>query len=795
MSLILMKKTASSPAMAAPQKRAAPAGKLGQVPGMRRNRSKDGAQGRSGLVAEPDAALAREPAGPMDKTAGAGHRRQNAVENNTTQKTPPSASQNPETGVRGAFDYAAIGMALVAPNGRWLKVNRSLCGIVGYSEQEMLGLTYNDITHPDDLAKITAHAAKLLAGEIATYEIEKRYVHKRGHNVHVLLSMSLVRDGNDAPLYIICQVQNISARKAAEDALYAEQERARVTLNSIGDAVLTTDTAGNVTYLNAVGEKMTGWSREEAAGRPLAEVFHILDGLTRQSVQNPALMAIAENKIVEMAAGVVLIRRDGVEAGIEDSAAPIHDRDGMVTGAVLVFHDVTASREMAEAMAHLAHHDFLTDLPNRALVNERLTRAIALAGRNGRKAAVLFLDLDHFKLVNDSLGHATGDKLLVSVTKRLQDCVRVSDTVSRQGGDEFLILLPDIEGSQDAAHFAAKLLAALAQPHHVDGQDLHVTISIGIGLYPDNGQDTETVIKSADTAMYHAKENGRNNYQFFAQQMNTRVVGRLATESSLHGALARNEFCLHYQPKINLESGALTGAEALIRWLHPLRGTILPAQFISIAEKCGLIMPIGNWVLRETCRQAKAWIDAGLEAVPISVNISAVQFRHKDFLEDVRGILLSAGLEPRWLELELTESVLMQDAASTTAVLQALKTMGVRLAVDDFGTGYSSLSYLSKFPIDVLKIDQLFVHNIHSDTDDAPIISAVINMGRGLKHRVIAEGVETEQQFRFLQARSCDEGQGHYFSRPLNAGDFSKFLKTRASPPPHGERLIAGATG
>ena len=779
-----MKRTISRPVTAAPQNKAAPTGKLGRVPGIRRNRPKDGAQDQAGLVS-----------GPMQEKAGAGHRQPLPVGNNTTRQTPSPESQDPETGVRGAFDYAAIGMALAAPNGRWLKVNRSLCGIVGYSEVELLGLTYNDITHPDDLAKITAYAAKLLAGEIATYEIEKRYVHKKGHNVHVLLSMSLVRDGSDAPLYLICQVQDISARKAAEDALFAEQERARVTLNSIGDAVLTTDMAGNVTFLNAVGEKMTGWSRQQAAGRPLADVFRIIDSITRQPVQNPALMAIGENKIVAMAAGVVLIRRDGTEAGIEDSAAPIHDRDGKVTGAVLVFHDVTASREMAEAMAHLAHHDFLTDLPNRVLVNERITQAIALAGRNGRKAAVLFLDLDHFKLVNDSLGHATGDKLLVSVTKRLQDCVRVSDTVSRQGGDEFLILLPDIEHSQDAAYFATKIITALARPHHVDGQELHVTISIGIGMYPDNGRDTDTVIKSADTAMYHAKENGRNNYQFFAPAMNALVVGRLATEGSLHGALARNEFCLHYQPKINLESGALTGAEALIRWLHPLRGTILPAQFIPIAEDCGLITPIGNWVLREACRQAKAWIDAGMEAVPISVNISAMQFRHKDFLDDVRGALLDAGLEPRWLELELTESVLMQDADSTTILLQALKTLGVQLALDDFGTGYSSLSYLSQFPIDVLKIDQSFVHKILLDTDDAPIISAVINMGRSLGHRVIAEGVETEQQSRFLQARQCDEGQGHYFSHPLNATDFASFVKSRASLPPHGGRPIDGATG
>ena len=745
-------------------------GKLGRVPAK-------GAQGRTGVVAAPDAAPAQERFEPTQKRA-----------------QDPEAR---EARVRGAFDYAAIGMALLAPDGRWLKVNQALCGIVGYSEREMLGLTYHKITHPEDLAMISAHATKLLAGEIATYEVEKRYVHKRGHDVHVFLSMSLVRGGNDAPLYFICQVQDISARKSTEEALFAEQERARVTLDSIGDAVLTTDMAGSIGYMNVVAEKMTGWSRKEAAGRPLAEVFHIVDGLTRAPARNPAKMALAENKAVGMAAGVVLVRRDGSEVGIEDSAAPIHDRDGKVAGAVLVFHDVTASREMSEKMAHLAHHDALTDLPNRVLVNERFIQAIALARRRGRKAAVLFLDVDRFKHVNDSLGHAMGDKLLLSVAARLLACVRVSDTVSRQGGDEFLVLLPDIERPQDAAYFAAKMLTALALPHRIDAQELHVTMSIGIGLYPDDGQDVDTVIKSADTAMYHAKENGRNNYQFFAQDMNTRVVERLSTESDLRGALERREFSLYYQPKMDLESGALIGTEALIRWQHPVRGTILPERFISIAEDCGLITPIGNWVLREACRQAKSWVDAGLEVTPVAVNISAVQFRHKDFLEDVRGILTETGLEPRSLELELTESVLMRDAESTGSTLRALKALGVQLSVDDFGTGYSSLSYLTQFPIDTLKIDQSFVHKMLRNADDASVISAVIGMGKNLNQRVIAEGVETEEQLRFLQARQCHEGQGYYFSHPLSTEDFAKFVETRASPAPQVDHRIriASATG
>jgi diguanylate cyclase (GGDEF)-like protein/PAS domain S-box-containing protein len=701
-------------------------------------------------------------------------------------KGAPPLREGLEARVHGAFDYAAIGMALAAPDGRWLKVNQALCDIVGYSEREMLGLTYHDITHPDDVATIADDAMKLLAGEIATYETEKRYVHKLGRSVTVALSMSLVRDANEAPLYFICQVQDISVRKSTEAALFAEQERARVTLNSIGDAVLTTDMKGNISYLNVVAEKMTGWSLEEAGGRPLAEVFRILDGSTRQPSRSPAELALTENKTVGMASGVVLVRRDGSEVGIEDSAAPIHDRDGTVIGAVLVFHDVTASREMMEKTAHLAHYDFLTDLPNRPLLNERLAQAIALARRHRRRAAVLFLDLDRFKDVNDSLGHAVGDKLLLSVTGRLLACVRVSDTVSRQGGDEFIVLLPDIDRPQDAGHFAAKILSALALPHEIDGEELHVTMSIGIALYPDDGQDVETVIKSADTAMYHAKENGRDNYQFFAQEMNTRVVERLSIEARLRGALERREFSLHYQPKINLESGTLIGTEALIRWRHPVRGIILPEQFIPIAEECGLIIPIGDWVLREACGQAKAWIDGGLEAVPVAVNISAMQLRHKDFLEGVRGILTETGLEPRLLELELTESVLMQDPESTGRTLQALKAMGVQLAVDDFGTGYSSLSYLTQFPIDTLKIDQSFVHRMLLNANDASMISTVISMGKNLNQRVIAEGVETKQQFRFLQARRCNQGQGYYFSHPLSAKDFETYVNARPPRALHG---------
>src|SRR6266446_1976748 len=566
-------------------------------------------------------------------------------------------------------------------------------------------------------------------------------------------------------------------RKAVEDALYLEKERPVVTLNSIGHAVLCTDISGRITYLYLVAETMTGCCREEAIGKPLAEVFRIIDGSTRKTARDPMEMAVEQNRTVGLTVNCVLIRRDGFESAIEDSAAPIHDRTGRVTGAVIVFHDVSAARAMSVQMTHSAQHDVVTNLPNRLLLNDRITQSISLARRQKKHLAVIFLDLDHFKCINDSLGHAIGDELLQSVSKRLLASVRSSDTVSRLGGDEFVILLSEIANPEDAATSAKKILLLLSAPHYIGGQDLHIDGSIGISVYPEDGEDAETIIKSADTAMYHAKESGRNNFQFFKADMNVKAVERQSVEGSLRRALERQEFLLHYQPKVNLDTGEITGVEALIRWQQPDRGLVLPSQFVPIAEDCGLIIQIGHWVLREACRQARAWQNAGLPPLPIAVNVSAVEFREKGFVEGVRAILSETGLEARYLELELTEGVLMEDAESTASVLQELKRMGVHLAVDDFGTGYSSLSYLRQFPIDILKIDQSFVHQITADPNVSSIVSAIIHMGKSLNHAVIAEGIETQEQRAYLQTQRCAEGQGFLFSRPLGAAQFAHLLE------------------
>jgi diguanylate cyclase (GGDEF)-like protein len=428
-----------------------------------------------------------------------------------------------------------------------------------------------------------------------------------------------------------------------------------------------------------------------------------------------------------------------------------------------------AARATSLEMSHSASHDALTDLPNRVLFNDRLTQAISLAERQKKQLAVMYIDLDHFKKINDSLGHDIGDKLLQSVADRLKASVRRSDTISRLGGDEFLVLLSQVEHEEDAIFSARKILRALTVPYVINSNSLDVSVSIGVSAYPSDGQDAEGLINKADNALYEAKRNGRNAFQFFRREMHARLAERQSLEADLRCALGRNEFVLHYQPKLNLKTGLITGVEALIRWLHPQRGLVYPGQFVPVAEECGLIQSIGQWVLLEACKQARAWIDEGLGVVPVSVNVSATEFGAKDFLSGVRAVLIATGVEPKNLELELTESVLMHDAEAAVVTLVKLKAMGVQVAIDDFGTGYSSFSYLRRFQSDALKLDHSFVQEIAADPRDAAIVSAMINLGRSLEQRIVAEGVETSAQLEFLQRHGCGEGQGYYFSRPVVA--------------------------
>jgi len=583
--------------------------------------------------------------------------------------------------------------------------------------------------------------------------------------------------GQIEPRELMRALRNTLDRKSIEESLFQEKERAQVTLDCIGDAVICTDLIGNISFLNPVAERMTGWSSSEALGQPLADAFRIMDATTRITTPNPMAKAVTQDRSGSLPSNCILVRHDGNELFIEDSVAPIHNRDGLVAGSVLVFRDVTAARALAAQITKLAERDSLTGLPNRLLLNDRIGQAIARCPRDGGQIAVLFMDLDDFKHINDSLGHSVGDRLLQSVANRLTECVRAPDTVSRQGGDEFTAVLRVMGHPEDAGIAANRILEAIAEIHSIDGHDLHITASIGVSIYPDDGLDAETLIKNADTAMYQAKEGGRHSYRFFEPEMNVRAVDRQSIEEDLRYALKRNEFTLHYQPKIDLKTGAITGAEALLRWTHPTRGPIPPLQFIPIAEDSGMILPIGAWVLREACTQARAWTDAGLPFASMAVNVSAAQFRNKNFLSELSGILRETGVNPRILELEVTESILMRHPEVTAPILKALRAEGVRLSVDDFGTGYSSLSYLQLFPIDALKIDQSFIRGIAGNPGETAIVCAIIAMGQNLHMRVIAEGVETLEDLVFLKVHDCDEAQGYYFSHPIPAKNFAALLE------------------
>jgi diguanylate cyclase (GGDEF)-like protein/PAS domain S-box-containing protein len=583
--------------------------------------------------------------------------------------------------------------------------------------------------------------------------------------------------GSPQGTVVTVAIRDITERRGMETALHAQTERAQVTLDSIGDAVCCTDIEGNLTFLNVVAEQLTGWTSADAIGKPLASVVTIVNAATREPISDVALRAVEGDKVVRLPPNCVLIQRDGGELPIEDSTAPIHDRDGNATGAVIVFHDVSGARAMATQLAHAAGHDFLTGLPNRLLLNDRIRQAITAAPRHSNQVAILFMDLDGFKHINDSLGHEIGDELLKSVAGRLLDCVRSSETVSRQGGDEFVALLTETDQGVDAGIIAARMLKTVAEVHLIDGHELHVTGSIGVSVYPGDGWDAETLLKNADTAMYQAKEQGRHRFQFFKPAMNVRAVERQTIEEGLRLALERDEFTLDYQPKFDLRTGLMGGAEALLRWTPLGRDPISPAQFIPIAEDSGLIGPIGNWALREACAQAQRWEADGLALSSVSVNVSAIELEDDGYVDGLSSVLDETGLDPGRLQLELTESALMRHAASSASILQRVRELGVAVAVDDFGTGYSSLSYLKEFPVDVLKIDQSFVRQITSVDDDMGILTAVISMARSLDLRVIAEGVETHGQWAFLKAHDCDEAQGFFLGRPVPSNEFATQLR------------------
>ena len=544
----------------------------------------------------------------------------------------------------------------------------------------------------------------------------------------------------------------------------------RVIENSL-EGIMITDPDAVIVSINPAFTRLTGYTAQEVVGRRPT----LLSSGRHDGEFYAALWQRLESEGHWQ--GEIWNRRKNGEIYPELlTITAINDADGRLTNYAALFSDISELKENEERIKHLAYYDPLTGMPNRRLFEDRLQVALAHVHRNKGQLAVMFVDLDRFKRINDTLGHEMGDQLLVEVSRRLYDCLREDDTVARMGGDEFVVLLSEVGMPDDAAYIARRITAALTRPMSLGGRELVVTASVGISIYPEDGRTASTLIKNADTAMYRAKESGRNGYQMYAPAMNARTLEHLALESALHKALERGELCLHYQPLVVPGTHKVVAAEALLRWNHPELGLVSPGDFIPLAEDTGLIIPVGEWVLAEVCRQLRQWQAQGRDDLNIAVNISARQFRDRAFLPTVQRILAGAGIKPAQLTLELTESMLMDEALDTIRMLGQLHEMGFTIAMDDFGTGYSSLSYLKRFPIDILKIDRVFIRDIERSADDAAIVSAIIRLAHSLRLSVVAEGVESAAQLEFLQQEMCDRLQGYYFSRPLDASAFTALL-------------------
>jgi diguanylate cyclase (GGDEF)-like protein/PAS domain S-box-containing protein len=813
------------------------------------------------------------------------------------QRRSMAALARAEARYRATFKQAAVGITQVSVDDRFLQVNQRLCEILGYTEQELLDLSFSDVTHPEDRDASRAVKDRLLSGpdESLSPVMEKRYLRKDGTTVWTLVTVTSVRDAGGGPDYFVVVVEDITERKEAEAALQDSQEKLRTAIASGNIGLWDWDIGTNKVFYSREWKSQLGyddheiaddvreWERlmhpddaknayamvescwkdaaaeyrvefrmkhkngtwrwvlaqgsvhRDAQGTPrwmvgchvdITERKHAeeqlhLSAKVFESIADGVMVTDARRKLVSVnnsftkltgyTAGEALGQTPGfLRSGRHDAAfyeamwrqideaghwhgeiwnrrkdgaiypellsiTALRNGGGEISNYVGVFNDISNLKRYEERLQHLAHHDALTGLPNRVLYQDRFREAIGRARRHETGIGVLFVDLDRFKAINDSLGHAVGDLLLQGVAERLIAIIRDTDTVARLGGDEFAILIEDLRDTGDAAVVSQKLLDSLGRPFQLAGHELYISASIGITCYPQDGTDTETLLKNADTAMYRAKSEGRNAYQFFSPDMNAHALENLLMTNNLRLALERNEFVLHYQPRCELRTGRIAGVEALIRWRHPELGMIPPAKFIPLAEETGLIEPIGEWVLETACEQTRAWRDAGATLHRVSVNLSARQFHHPDLADRITAIVRKTGLPAHHVELELTESLLMQNS-DATSILSRLKAMGIAISIDDFGTGYSSLSYLKRFPLDYLKIDQSFVRGLPASANDAAITAAIIALARSLNLKLVAEGVETPEQRAFLESHGCDEGQGYLFSRPVAAAEITRLL-------------------
>ena len=650
--------------------------------------------------------------------------------------------------------------------------------LTGYPPEELLfnsRISYEELTYPDDRERVR-EAVHLALREDRRFDLEYRIVGADGAPRWVWERGTGLRDAAGKVVAIEGIVQDITERKHAEQALFEAERRYRGIFENAIEGIFQTTLEGHYLAVNPALARIYGYAGPEdmmASLRDIQRQLYVDPQWRREFlrlVQQDGVVTNFESRIY---------RKNGEIIWISENARAVRDENGALLFFEGTVEDISERKRYQEKLEYQAAHDVLTGLPNRSLLCARLEQAIRCARESQGLLAVVFIDLDQFKLINDSLGHQAGDQYLKLVAQRLAGCLRDCDTIARQGGDEFVIVLTEQTRLETIELVLRRLLSTIAQPWRFGDMEFHVTCSIGVSMYPKDGADAESLLMNADSAMYKAKQSGRNTVRFFTSELSTQLLQRLEMENKLRLALERREFVLYYQPRVSLDSGAMVGAEILLRWLDPEQGLIAPGCFIPLAEDTGLILPIGEWVIREACGQIRQWRSLGIDDIVFSINISPRQFHDRQLCGFIRDALEEASLAPGILELELTENLVMHDAGNFVSVLNELKALGVQISIDDFGTGYSSLSYLKKFPVDRLKIDQSFVRDLTEDSDDASIVRAIVNLGHSLNLGVVAEGVETAEQLEFLRRNHCDEGQGYYFNRPMPREQFQELLARR----------------
>ena len=697
----------------------------------------------------------------------------------TDRKQAEETISQSEERYRTMLDEMADAYFEVDIAGYFTFVNDSICRHLGYSREELIGSNFRGHMAKEEFDKVYKAFSNIYITGNPERDIQYKIIRKNGTTGFAETAGFPLQNQKGEIIGFRGVGRDITQRRQMEEALRQSEERYRTIIEAMEEWYFETDLTGNITYFNDIFANIVGHSQKDITGLDFRSFIKKegADSLSRLFNQVFKTGKATKNFPYEF------IGTDGTVTSAEFSIFPKMDKEGEVCGFRGVAHDITERKQAEEKIQYMATHDALTGLPNRLMFSQMLNHAIQSAKRNQRQFAILFIDLDRFKTINDTLGHEAGDQLLQEIGARLKQTLRAADLAARLGGDEFIILIEDISDVNHAATVAHKIITSIINPLTLMGQECRVTASIGISIYPKDAEDEQSLMKNADLAMYLAKEEGKNNYQFYSEDIQSKSVERLSIETNLRFALERNEFSLHYQAQVNFKTNVINGVEALLRWENPYLGSVTPTQFIPVAEETGLIVPIGNWVLRTACAQNVAWQKQGLPPVCMAVNVSLRQLTDENLIDDIRAALNDSGMAPHLLELEITESIVMHNPTRMIPVLAKIKSLGVRLAIDDFGTGYSSLAQIKHFPVDTLKVDRSFIRNIPKDAEDKAITEAIIAMGKTLSLSVVAEGVETLDQMKFLKDHSCDEMQGYYFSKPIIPEHFADLLREHIPSP------------